>query len=132
LFPPSTLSGSVYGDRNNDGVFGAAEAGVAGVTVRLTGSDFRGVAVDVSTTTAADGSYSFAGLPPGVYTLTEAQPAGYPDGKDTLGTVGGLADGNATVNDRFGRIVLPFDAAAVVYNFGEVPPAEVLGVVYVD
>ena len=57
--------------------------------------------MSTTTTTAADGSYSFGTLRPGTYTITETQPAGFLDGKDTIGTPGGT-----TGNDVFSNIVL--------------------------
>ena len=36
-------------------------------------------------TTDASGFYSFAGLRPGNYTITETSPSGWIDGKDTIG-----------------------------------------------
>ena len=44
-----------------------------------------------ATTTNASGAYSFGNLRPGTYTLTETQPAGLLDGKDTAGSLGGVA-----------------------------------------
>ena len=37
------------------------------------------------------GVYTFDNLPAGTYTITETQPGGYTDGKDTLGNKGGTA-----------------------------------------
>src|SRR5207245_1055633 len=80
-----TVSGSVFVDLNNDGLRQAGESGIGSVTITLTGTDTTGAAVSLSTTTAADGSYSFAGLRASNasgYTVTETQPAGYLDGLD--------------------------------------------------
>ncbi|MBV9124591.1 MAG: hypothetical protein JO112_14640, partial [Planctomycetes bacterium] len=52
--------------------------GVAGVTLVLTGTDDQGNAVNVTTTTAADGSYTFSNLKPDNgtgYSITEIPPA---------------------------------------------------------
>ena len=81
------LAGFVYVDANNDGVKDAGETPIAGVTVTLTGTDDLG-AVSRTTTTDATGFYRFPNLRPGTYTITETQPAGYLDGKDTIGTPG--------------------------------------------
>src|SRR5205085_1549914 len=62
---PSSLSGFVYGDLSNPGVKDAFESGIAGATITLTGTDDRGNAVNLSTTTAAGtGAYSFTNLRP--------------------------------------------------------------------
>src|SRR5437588_7339925 len=74
---PGSLSGIVYADTNGDCVRQPAEAGVGGVTITLTGTDNMGNPVNLTTTTAADGTYSFQNLVPGKYTITEAQPAGF-------------------------------------------------------
>jgi fimbrial isopeptide formation D2 family protein/uncharacterized repeat protein (TIGR01451 family) len=131
LVPPASLSGYVYVDANNNGTKNNGEAGIGGVTVTLTGTDDLGQAVNVTTTTAADGSYSFSNLRPSSaagYTITETQPAGYLDGKDTIGTPGG----NATVNDTFSGVVLNSGVNGVNNNFGELTPSTLSGTVYVD
>ncbi len=86
---PATLSGFVYLDSNNNGVKEPGEPGIGGVTVTLTGMDDQGAPITMVQTTGPDGSYSFAGLRPGTYVITETHPNGYIDGKDTIGTQGG-------------------------------------------
>ena len=115
---PTGLSGFVYHDANNDGVKGVGEAGIGGATLTLTGINDLGSAVNLSTLTLADGSYAFASLRPGNYTLTETQPVGYLDGKDSLGSLGGTAG-----NDVFSNIVLNAGINGVNYNYGEVKAA---------
>jgi hypothetical protein len=76
--------------------------------------------------TDADGVYVFVNLRPSNaagYTLTETQPAGYPDGTDVLGTINDVPVGNAAVNDTFSGIVIPVGGLlAENYNFGERAP----------
>src|SRR5205085_2013288 len=117
----------VYVDANNDGLKQGTEAGISAVTVALTGTDDLGHAVSQTATTASDGSYSFRNLRPGTYSLQETQPAGYLDGKDTIGTPGGI-----TANDLFFAIVLTSGTSGADNNFGELLPASVAGFVYVD
>ncbi len=62
---PSTLGGFVFNDANNNGVMDSGEAGIATVTVKLTGTDDLNHSVNLTQTTAADGSYSFVGLAAG-------------------------------------------------------------------
>src|SRR5262249_26126149 len=54
--PLATISGFVYNDANNDGIKGATEAGISGVTVRLTGTNDLNAAVSLTTTTNASGA----------------------------------------------------------------------------
>jgi protocatechuate 3,4-dioxygenase beta subunit len=121
------LSGFVYVDSNNNGLKDPGEAGIAGVTVTLTGVDVLGNAVNRTQLTAADGSYNFTNLKPGVYTIAETQPGGYLDGKDTIGTQGGV-----TVNDHFMGIVVQMGTSGVNNNFGELLPSSLYGFVYLD
>ena len=60
-----TLSGSVFLDFNDDGLSNGEDHGVSGQTINLAGTDVNGNAVTRTTTTAADGSYRFTGLPEG-------------------------------------------------------------------
>src|SRR6185369_5780706 len=82
---PSTLSGFVYNDANNNGIKDANEIGLSSVTVTLSGP------VNRTATTDSSGAYNFANLPSGTYALREATPSGYIDGLATAGTGGGSA-----------------------------------------
>ena len=83
--PPASIAGVVYEDLNNNGVQDGGEGPIPGATITLT-------AADGSTQTAitdGSGAYLFDDLPAGTYSVTETQPAGYLDGKDTAGSEGG-------------------------------------------
>jgi len=115
-FPlPSSLAGFVYVDSNNNGNKDSGEPPIMGVIVTLTGTNDLGQSVTQSTTTNAQGAYSFTGLRPGIYKLTESQPINFIDGKDTIGTPGG-----STTNDMFLNIILPTNYNGVNNNFGEI------------
>lgn len=111
----NSISGFVYEDTDDDGIKDAGEAGIAGVTVTLTGTDDLGAAVSIVTTTAADGSYSFTNLRPGTYKINETQPPNYDDGKDTVGDAGGTN----SANDELSAIQLLGCTHGKGYNFGE-------------
>ena len=117
LFTLSSIAGNVYHDANNDGVFDSTEAGIGGVALTLTGVDAFGNAVSLSTTTAEDGSYQFADLVPGTYSVTQTQPEGWNDGTDSLGSEGGILG-----NDLLSGINLLSGVDATNYNFGELLP----------
>ncbi|PMP84949.1 MAG: hypothetical protein C0183_05490, partial [Roseiflexus castenholzii] len=125
----NSLSGFVYVDSDNDGVFDTGENGIGSVTITLSGTDHLGNSVLLTTTTTITGFYRFDNLYPGVYTLLETQPSGYLDGTDAIGTQGG-----ATGNDVLSTIVLPVDTSTngENNNFGEIPAAQIAGFVYED
>ncbi|MFT5525144.1 MAG: hypothetical protein ACI9HK_003110 [Pirellulaceae bacterium] len=79
-FVPSSISGTLFIDADGSGDLSAGERGFAGVVVNLTGTDFRGEPVMESTTTDADGNYTFGDLTPGSYEVSSVQPAGTVDG----------------------------------------------------
>ncbi|HVX84304.1 MAG TPA: SdrD B-like domain-containing protein [Phycisphaerae bacterium] len=117
-----SLSGYVFNDAHADGKFDNGDSGIAGVKVTLTGTDLLGNQVSKTTYTDSHGSYSFKNLIAGNYTLTESQPAGYTDGKDSLGSLGGTLG-----NDIISNITLPPCADGSCYNFGEVKTTTVCG-----
>ncbi|MBI2824818.1 MAG: carboxypeptidase regulatory-like domain-containing protein [Planctomycetia bacterium] len=125
--PPATLAGNVYVDDNNDGLFDATEHGIGGVTVILLGAD--GTPLGPTTVTDAAGAYRFENLPPGTYGVAEVQPAGYFDGLDTAGSAGGTAQ---NPGDKITGAVLVAGINAVDYNFGELRPASLSGMIHAD
>ncbi|MSU79263.1 MAG: choice-of-anchor E domain-containing protein [Gemmataceae bacterium] len=113
---PSSLAGHVYFDANNNGTFDIGETPIANVKVKLEGIDNNGP-VNLETTTNANGEYKFSNLLPSTYSITEIQPVGFDDGKDTIGTPGGTV-----ANDNFSDIDLPAEFDGVNNNFGEIKP----------
>ncbi len=128
---PASLAGSVFVDRNDDGVFDTGEKPIGNVTVTLTGINSNNQAVSRTTTTAADGSYLFENLDPGKYRIIESHPSSYRDGKDHIGSHGGnrgidpgpnlIPNGLSTqqVDDLFLGIEIAGGDLAVNYDFGE-------------
>lgn len=128
---PSSISGSVYVDADNDGQRGTGEAGIAGVTMQLLSADGAPVDLDPVTDgvqnialTDVNGDYVFANLKAGIYTVVQAQTAvlgGFVDGKDTAGTANGVVD-TGPGSDAIRTIALPAATAATGYLFGELLP----------
>jgi hypothetical protein len=113
---PASLSGTVFADFNDDGQVDFGEAGIGGVSVHLTGTDDLGHAVDRTLPPDGDGAYVFLKLRPGNYRITEAQPAGYAQGTDSVGTAGG----SLAAADQF-SVPLGVEVNGENYNFGEQP-----------
>lgn len=156
-----SLSGNVFVDSNNNGLFdrtaGNTEAGIAGVTITLSGTTAAGedvctVLANIRTqnggsalpscviTTDADGRYIFTSLPQSNsagYTITETQPAGYNDGKDQVGSQGAVGHAAGAIlpagTDSF-NVVLT--SSGTGYNFGEIATstgtASISGHVWLD
>jgi hypothetical protein len=123
----ASLSGFVYYDRDDNGLFESNESGIAGVSITLTGTNDQGTTINVAQATGADGSYHFVGLRPGVYNITETQPANYLPGKNSLGSAGGTVG-----NDEFLAIGLGSGIDGVQYNFGELLPTNPSSILYSD
>jgi len=92
-YAPSTIRGSVWHDSDDDGIRDAGEDGIAGVTVDLAGPEARTV------TTEADGTFVFAGLAAGTYTLTETAPGDFAEGRAVVGSAGGTATSSTVISD---------------------------------
>ncbi|MGE5294978.1 MAG: MSCRAMM family protein, partial [Solirubrobacterales bacterium] len=69
--PLGSISGAKFRDCDADGTWDEGEAAIQGWTIHLTGVDILGAAVTKDTQTHADGKYTFGGLLPGNYTVTE-------------------------------------------------------------
>jgi uncharacterized repeat protein (TIGR01451 family) len=122
ILPTSTISGFVYLDLNDSGIFENDESGIANVPVALSGIDVFGNEVNSSTETLGDGSYSFVGLVQGSYTITEGEvPLHVDDGKDTPGEIVGSNEPLllSVLDDEFAELALGSDEDAVEFNFGE-------------
>ncbi|MGK6354347.1 SdrD B-like domain-containing protein [Sphingomonas sp. DT-207] len=141
-----SLSGAAYVDGNDDGVRQPGETVLAGIEVTLSGTTAGGQdicvlraaldpAMTCTTTTAADGSYRFDALPGGNYTLTEAQPSLYADGRESAGTPAGSVDngsfGAAPATNRIVAIPLGNGQDGTGYDFGE-RAITISGRVYLD
>jgi SdrD B-like domain/Prealbumin-like fold domain len=112
----ATISGSVLADADNNG---SGDSGIKDVVLTLLDSAGQPVDGDpneagvqlVTAITALDGSYSFTGVSPGVYFVTEAQPATYLTVTDIDTTTPADDAVNASITDN----LIP-----VAVNAGEV------------
>jgi hypothetical protein len=103
---PGQIAGQVWNDLNGDGVLqDGIEPGLAGATLYLYSYDNLSTPVRPPITTGANGTFAFADMPPGWYTLVRSNPAGY------LSTTGDTMD-----------ILLP-SAVTVRVSFGAWIPA---------
>lgn len=137
-----SLSGYVYHDRDDDGLREAGEEGIAGVVVRLRDSEGRPVldagGQERSAITDANGYYRFLDLAPGNYRLVQEHPTGWLDGQDTPGRIGEQPVGRPAPPDAIvdidytGGLNGEHPGAGVEYNFGELKPGGIEGLVHVD
>jgi uncharacterized repeat protein (TIGR01451 family) len=74
---PGTITGVVYVDSNGSVTKQGAEATLPSVTVTLSGTDFLGNPVSATALTNSGGTYTFANLLPGDYSVTVAPVPGY-------------------------------------------------------
>jgi beta propeller repeat protein len=84
---PATISGTKWNDTNCNGIFDSTEAGLSGWTIYLDANTNGQLdSGEVSTTTAADGSYSFRNVAAGSYTVAEVQQTGWEQTAPTSGS----------------------------------------------
>jgi hypothetical protein len=108
-----SLSGYVYLDNNQNGIFDTGDTGIQDVMVTITGTDNLGHQVQWSQWTDANGFYIFSGLYAGTYTITESQPGQYSAGAVNVGSLGGTPGA-----DQIASILLAPDAIGRNYDFG--------------
>lgn len=111
----STIKGTVYYDKNNNGVIDAGENTLRDIKITITGIDKFGKKVAIETKTDADGNYSFSGLQEGKYTIRSAKPKWMHGGKSSAGSFGGKTG----VNVICAVTVKGCDVISTGYNFGQ-------------
>ena len=120
---PASIKGTVYHDRNDNGIQDAGEEGIANVVIELMDADGN---ILQTTTTDANGVYCFEDLPAGDYMIAEQQPVDFIDGQESVGSLGG-----ETKPDGF-NVTLEGGDNGVNYDFGELLPAAISGNVHTD
>ncbi len=101
-FQTSSLSGAEFIDANSNGTLDSGELAIESATIQLTGTDVLSNTINMSTTTAANGSYSFSNLNPGTYTITAVQSTYLTALKAVVGTEGGNASGTNAIQLTIG------------------------------
>jgi type VI secretion system secreted protein VgrG len=111
-YEQTSVHGYLFNDLNANKVKDAGESGLSGWTIMLVGTNGQHHSVSATTTTGANGEYSFTGLAPGTYTVSEQTPAGWTQ------TVGG-----ATVTLTSGQEVVAYahEAGTLLPGQTEVP-----------
>ena len=121
--PDYFITGTIYRDGNRSGALDAGEKLYEGVTVQLRDKDGNVVA---TTTTDADGTYSFDKLPAGTYSVTVVQ-----DGP--IASLEQTGDPDATKDNASEPITLNNDNPSKTdINFGYVNNNSLSGTVYRD
>lgn len=110
----STITGRVFLDFNNNGVYDANEIPFQGAQVTITGTPQFGAAVSRSILTDANGVFSFPELPAGTYRLQQNQPAGAVDGL-AMGPGSGIVIGSNSLSN----IVLADNEVLTGFQFSE-------------
>jgi hypothetical protein len=131
---PTAIYGYKFDDLNDNGV-DDAEPRLNNWTINLTGTDVLGNAVSLTTTTQDSsvngnvGEYSFTGLQPGTYTVTEVQQTGTGWVQTTGGTTITLTSGQEAVAYSGEEGTLPSGGTEVVTSplaFGNFHPSAVV------
>jgi protocatechuate 3,4-dioxygenase beta subunit/Ca2+-binding RTX toxin-like protein len=125
-YAPSTITGVLFTDSNDDGVQQSGETGLSGQTVNLIGPD--GTTILATTTTGATGAYSFTGVAPGADTIQIVAPAG--DRFSPAGTSTTLPD--STVSSTGTQAVTVTSGSSTVANGGVYAPGTITGSVFAD
>ena len=128
-YVPGKISGHVFEDDNNNGVRDHGERGIRNVPIHIKN---LGTGETFTTTTDENGYWEFTDLTPGTYCVTEATPDGYFDGRDHIGSLGGVQLEDSAALDKICNIVVFSGDVGTDYDFGELPPASVSGIVWVD
>jgi hypothetical protein len=106
------ISGALFNDADGDGLFAAGAGGFGGVAVELLNA--AGEVIGTINTTG-DGSFLFAGVPPGSYTVRVTPPEGLEATTATTITVSVPANGSA--NALIGLRVQEQPTAIGLYRF---------------
>ena len=111
--PLGSISVAVFVDENNNGIQENFERGISGVEIVLRGIDVYGNSVELNAVTSGAGRYTFSDLVAGIYRISEIQPDGYLDGRDSGRPQWVIG------NDEISNIVLDWGQTLSTATFGE-------------
>ena len=114
-----TVSGTKFNDANGNGARDAGEAGLSGVTIRLT--DAAGVVR--TTTTDASGAFSFTNVAAGAYVVSEVVPNGF---TQTAPAAPGTFAINVTTGQTVGNLLFGNRASSVPTETGSITGRKIL------
>ena len=115
MIRPGTVRGSVFADRNDNGIRDDGENGLTGVTVRLMGEEGETFSAEIG----EDGTYLFDAVMPGTYTLEYTLPDNAVFARNTSG-------GNTISGEKTGSSA-PFEMKSGIEVEGPVCGALTLG-----
>ncbi|WP_196764433.1 SdrD B-like domain-containing protein, partial [Pseudoalteromonas luteoviolacea] len=104
-----SISGRVFVDINQDGANNGNDFVLAGIEIQLTGEDLYGEAVNLRTTTDANGTFNFTGLRASNsagYTITQGA-TDYVEGQDYLGSSADQFGSNREIKVVLGEQAAP-------------------------
>ncbi|TMO69190.1 hypothetical protein CWC19_06360, partial [Pseudoalteromonas aurantia] len=133
----SHIAGTVYVDLNDDGEQQRSEIGLSDVAIHISGVDLNNQSVSRAATTDRYGRYQIRNLPlsdQNGFVLTETQPENTQDGKEAVGSIGGVVAPRIG-DDQISEIIIERHITdATEYNFGEqlMDPAAISGAVWQD
>jgi SdrD B-like domain/Cellulose binding domain/RTX calcium-binding nonapeptide repeat (4 copies) len=113
FYKPAAIGDLVWEDLNANGLQDAGEAGLSGITIKLLDA---GGSMIATTTTGANGAYSFNNVVPGTYSVDFAAPEGYAfspndqGGNDTLDSDAGSSGRTGLFTVTSGASNLSLDA----------------------
>lgn len=97
----ASITGAVFLDVNENGLYDADEPGIDDVTIELLDAANQPIldndGLPLTALTSDGGYYQFEDLKPGTYLLHEIQPAGVQDGPEFVGSLGGTILVNDTI-----------------------------------
>lgn len=124
----SGISGTLYRDFDNSRTKDPEDTGISGITITASGVAVHdGATITATTTSNADGTYSFTALPPGTYSVSYGtiSEAHLNDGQAVPGENENAPHPTSGAVNRIDGIVITNSFSAVEQDFTRVPVARI-------